>query len=188
MSNSRVETRVDTPVGELSFQEYFVQRWYQDPVKSVRFAGATDAEPAPGVVDAIMSASAVILAPSNPATSIGPILAIADINEALRQTPATIAAISPIVHNAAVSGPAGALMEAQGLPVSIAGVAKAYEDFLDILIADVRDSEIAKKLDSPGLRVHCTNTIMRTAEDKAKLARTVLALLSAETARAADPS
>jgi LPPG:FO 2-phospho-L-lactate transferase len=96
-----------------------------------------------------MSASAVILAPSNPATSIGPILAIGDIREALRQTSATIAAISPIVHNAAVSGPAGALMEAQGLPVSIAGVAKAYEDFLDILIADVRDTEAAKRLDSP---------------------------------------
>jgi LPPG:FO 2-phospho-L-lactate transferase len=188
MSNSRVETRIDTPVGDLSFQEYFVQRWYQDPVKSVRFAGASDAEPAPGVVDSIMSASAVILAPSNPATSIGPILAVADIREALRQTPATVAAISPIVNEAAVSGPAGALMAAQGLPVSIAGVAKAYEDFLDILIADVRDVEAAKKLDHPGLRVHCTNTIMRTADDKTKLARTVLALLSAENARAADPS
>jgi LPPG:FO 2-phospho-L-lactate transferase len=165
-----------------------VQRWYQDPVKSVRFAGATDAEPAPGVVDSIMSASAVILAPSNPVTSIGPILAIADIREALRQTPATVIAVSPIVSNAAVSGPAGVLMVAQGLPVSIAGVAKAYEDFLDILIADVRDLEAAKKLDRPGLRVHCTNTIMRTADDKAKLARTVLALLSAENVRAADPS
>src|SRR5580704_7672287 len=81
MSDSRVETRVDTPVGELSFQEYFVQRWYQDPVKSVRFAGATDAEPAPGVVEAIMSASAVILAPSNPITSIGPILSVPGIRE-----------------------------------------------------------------------------------------------------------
>jgi LPPG:FO 2-phospho-L-lactate transferase len=188
MSDSRVETRVDTPVGELSFQEYFVQRWYQDPVKSIRFAGATDAEPAPGVVEAIMSASAVIVAPSNPATSIGPILAVADIREALRQTKATVAAVSPIVGGAAVSGPAGALMAAQGLPVSIAGVAKAYEDFLDILIADVRDTEAAKKLDRPELRVHCTNTIMRTADDKAKLARTVLAVLNAESARAADPS
>jgi len=102
--------------------------------------------------------------------------------------PATVAAISPIVNDAAVSGPAGALMAAQGLPVSIAGVAKAYEDFLDILIADVRDLEAAKKLDRPGLRVHCTNTIMRTADDKTKLARTVLALLNAENARAADPS
>jgi 2-phospho-L-lactate transferase/gluconeogenesis factor (CofD/UPF0052 family) len=79
-------------------------------------------------------------------------------------------------------------MAAQGLPVSIAGIAKAYEDFLDVLIADVRDQEAAKKLVRPGLRVHCTNTIMRTAEDKAKLARTVLALLGAESARAADIS
>jgi len=75
MSNSRVETRVDTPIGELSFEEYFVQRWYQDPVKSVRFAGASDAEPAPGVIDAITNADAVLIAPSNPVTSIGPILA-----------------------------------------------------------------------------------------------------------------
>ena len=188
MSNSRVETRIDTPVGDLSFQEYFVQRWYQDPVRSVRFAGATDAEPAPGVVDAIMSASSVILAPSNPVTSIGPILAVADIHEALCKTQATIAAVSPIVSNSAVSGPAGALMATQGLPVSIAGVAQAYEDFLDILIADVQDREAAKQLDRPELRVHCTNTIMRTADDKARLARTVLALLNAESARAAERS
>ena len=188
LSNSRVETRVDTPIGELSFQEYFVQRWYQDPVKSVRFAGSSDAEPAPGVIDSIMSASAVILAPSNPVSSIGPILAVTEIREALGKTPAIVAAISPIVNNAAVSGPAGALMAAHSLPVSIAGVGKAYEDFLDVLIADLRDQEAAKKLVRPGLRVHCTNTIMRTAEDKAKLARTVLALLGAESARSADIS
>jgi LPPG:FO 2-phospho-L-lactate transferase len=188
MSNSRVETRIATPAGDLTFQQYFVQRWYQDPVKSVRFAGASDAEPAPGVVEAILSASAIILAPSNPVTSIGPILAVPDIRDALRKTQATVAAISPIVSDAAVSGPAGALMAAQGLPVSIAGVAQAYEDFLDLLIADVRDLEAAKKLDRPSLRVHCTNTLMRTADDKAKLARTVMALLTAEGARAADPS
>jgi LPPG:FO 2-phospho-L-lactate transferase len=189
MSNSRVETRVKTPVGELHFQEYFVQRWYQDPVQSVRFAGASDAEPAPGVVEAILSASAVILAPSNPVTSIGPILAVPGLREALRETNATIAAISPIVGDAAVSGPAGVLMEAQGLPVSIAGVAKAYEDFLDVLIADRQDADAARQIHRPGLQVHSTNTIMKTADDKAKLARTVLALLTTGTARAAsDPA
>jgi LPPG:FO 2-phospho-L-lactate transferase len=182
MSNSRVETRIDTPLGELSFQEYFVQRWYQDPVKAVRFAGATEAEPAPGVVEAIMSASAVILAPSNPSTSIGPILSVPGIRDALRKTAATVAAISPIVGDAAVSGPAGILMAAQGLPVSIAGVAQAYEDFLDILIADLRDADAARELDRPGLRVRCTNTIMRSGDDKVKLARTVLALVTAENA------
>ena len=180
MSNSRVETRVDTPVGELSFQEYFVQRWYQDPVKSVRFAGSTEAEPAPGVIEAIMSATSIVIAPSNPITSIGPILCVPGIREALRTTRATVAGVSPIVGGAAVSGPAGALMAAQGLPVSIAGVAKAYEDFLDILIADLRDAKLARELTRPALRVHSTNTIMKTGEDKAKLARTVLALLTSE--------
>jgi len=182
MSNSRVETRVDTPFGELHFQEYFVQRWYQDPVKSVRFAGATEAKPAPGVIESILSASSVILAPSNPITSIGPILAVPGIREALRETHATVAAVSPIIGDAAVSGPAGILMAAQGLPVSIAGVAQAYEDFLDILIADLHDAPASRQLDRPGLRVHCTNTLMKTADDKATLARTVLAPLTAETA------
>lgn len=190
MSDSRVETRVMTPIGELSFEEYFVQRWYQDPVESVRFAGAADAEPAPGVIEAVKSASVVILAPSNPVTSIGPILAVPGIREALRETRAPVLAISPIVGGAAVSGPAGALMSAQGFPVSLAGVAQAYHDFLDILVADVRDAQEAEALRQSGFRVHCARTIMRSAEDKAELARAVLALVSGDaTARAAsDPT
>jgi len=178
MSNSRVETRVDTPVGELSFEEYFVQRWYQDPVKSVRFAGASDAEPAPGVVDAIVNADSVIVAPSNPITSIGPILAVPGIRDALLRSRGKIAAVSPIVGNSPVAGPAGILMQAQGLPCSIAGVAQAYQDFLDILICDTRDTRAAEGLRENGLRVHCTQTIMRSADDKAALAREVLSHLS----------
>ncbi|HXY11426.1 MAG TPA: 2-phospho-L-lactate transferase [Terriglobales bacterium] len=182
MCDSRVETRVDTPVGELGFQEYFVKRWYQDPVRSVRFTGAAEAHPAPGVIDAILSASAVLIAPSNPITSIGPILAVPGIRAALRETRATVTAVSPIIGNAAVSGPAGALMAAQGLPVSIAGVAEAYHDFLDLLIVDHSDSQMARQLEGSGLRVHCTSTLMKTIEDKLKLARTVLQLLSGEEA------
>jgi LPPG:FO 2-phospho-L-lactate transferase len=186
MSDSRVETRVMTPSGELSFQEYFVQRWYQDPVRSVRFAGASDAEPAPGVVEAIRSASAIIIAPSNPVTSIGPILAVPGIREALQETGAEVAAVSPLIGSAAISGPAGTLMAAQGLPVSISGIAQAYEDFLDILIADLSDQMLASQLEHSGRRVHCTNILMKTTEDRAKLARTILALLTAEkSARAA---
>jgi LPPG:FO 2-phospho-L-lactate transferase len=176
MSNSRVETRVDTPIGELSFEEYFVKRWYQDPVNSVRFAGASDAEPAPGVIEAITSADAVLLAPSNPITSIGPILAVPGIREALGRARGKTAAVSPIVGNAPVAGPAGILMAAQGLPCSIAGVAKAYEDFLDVLICDTRDARAAEGLRQSGLRVECTQTIMRSDEDKAALARTVLSV------------
>ncbi len=174
MSNSRIETRVDTPVGELSFEEYFVQRWYQDPVNAIRFAGASDAEPAPGVLEAISSADAVLIAPSNPVTSIGPILAVPGIREALLSARGKIVAVSPIVGNAPVAGPAGILMGAQGLPCSIAGVAKAYEDFLDILICDTRDARAADALRRGGLRVQCTQTIMRSTEDKAALAREAL--------------
>jgi len=182
MSNSRVETRVDTPIGELSFEEYFVQRWYQDPVNSVRFAGVEHAAPAPGVIDAIMAASVVLLAPSNPITSIGPILAVPGIVESLKQTPAQVVAISPIVGGAAVSGPAGILMAAEGLPVSIVGVAQAYREFLDVLIVDVRDAKAAEDLRQSGLRVHCAKTIVSTADEKADLARQVLSLVSTESA------
>ena len=173
MSDSRVETRVDTPSGELSFEEYFVRRWFQDPVSSVRFAGATDAEPTPGVIEAITAADAIIIAPSNPITSIGPILAVPGICEALRSVHRVIA-VSPIIGNAAVAGPAGILMTAQGLPCSIAGVAKAYEDFLDLLICDSRDARAAEELRKSGLRVQCAQTLMRSSDDRAALARTVL--------------
>jgi len=175
MSDSRVETRVTTPAGDLSFQEYFVQRHFQDAVSSVDFVGAEDAKPAPQVVEAILTASAVVLAPSNPVTSIGPILAVPGIRDALRQTSAQVAAISPIVGDAAVSGPAGALMATQGLAVSIVGVAQAYQDFLDVLIVDTSDAQTAEELKQSGLRVHCTNTIMKSADDKAELARNGLA-------------
>ena len=192
MSDSRVETRVDTPVGELSFEEYFVQRWYQDPVNSIRFAGASDAEPAPGVIDAIVSADAVLIAPSNPVTSIGPILAVPGIREALCRAKGKIIAISPIVANAAVAGPAGILMAAQGLPCSIAGIVQAYEDFLDVLISDTRDAGAAEALRGKGVRVQCTQTIMRGAEDKIALAQTALSFVTASlaekpAARAAGP-
>ena len=186
MSNSRVETRVLTPAGDLSFEEYFVQRWYQDPVQSVRFAGASDAEPAPGVIEAIRSADLVLLAPSNPVSSIGPILAVPGIREALRESRARIAAVSPIVAGAAVTGPAGILMAAQGFSVSIAGVADFYRDFLDLLVVDPQDAPAATQLRKTGMRVHCAPTIMRKHEDRIALAKSVLdAAMQPPSARAA---
>jgi LPPG:FO 2-phospho-L-lactate transferase len=187
MSNSRVETRIGTPLGELSFEEYFVQRWYQDPVESVRFAGAADAEPAPGVIDAIVNADIVLLAPSNPITSIGPILAVPGMREALHRTQGRIAAVSPIVAGEAVAGPAGILMAAQGLPVSVAGIAHAYHDFLDMLVVDARDAETADELRRTGLRVHVTKTVMRTSDDKADLAASVLSAVRGQSAAVGSP-
>jgi len=184
MSDARVETRVTTPEGELSFQEYFVRERYRPEVRGVRFVGAEQASPAPGVLEAIKSAEAVVLAPSNPITSIGPILAVPGIREALKKTTAPVAAVSPIVGGAAVSGPAGALMASQGLPVSVAGVAQAYSDFLDLLIVDERDAKAAEQLRLSGLQVHCAQTIMKTTDDKAALAATVLQLVTRSAARA----
>jgi LPPG:FO 2-phospho-L-lactate transferase len=145
-------------------------------VNAVRFAGASDAEAAPGVIEAILSADAVLLAPSNPITSIGPILAVPEIRDALCSTRATVAAVSPIVGDAPVGGPAGILMAAHGLPVSVAGVAQAYEDFLDLLICDKRDEPAATALRERGLKVHCTQTIMRSTGDRTALARETLAV------------
>jgi LPPG:FO 2-phospho-L-lactate transferase len=176
MTDMRVETRVDTPAGDLSFEEYFVKRWYQDPVNEVRFAGASESVPAHGVLEAITSAQAVLIAPSNPVTSIGPILAVPGIREALKATLAQVVAVSPIIGSAAVSGPAANLMTASGLEVSIAGVADAYRDFIDILLVDDSDATAAVPLCSDRLQVHCTDILMRTPEDRTRIARETLVL------------
>jgi LPPG:FO 2-phospho-L-lactate transferase len=172
MTDARVETRVLTPQGELSFQEYFVRDRWQVAVSGVRFNGAERAAPAPGVVEAIMAAEAVLVAPSNPVTSIGPILSVPGIRDALRRTAAPIAAVSPIVGGAAVSGPAGELMRVQALPVSPVGVAQTYADFLDVMVVDKRDA--ATRVEVPGVEVRVTDTMMKSTADKAALARAVL--------------
>jgi LPPG:FO 2-phospho-L-lactate transferase len=174
MTDASVETRVTTPTSDLSFQEYFVRERWQPEVSDVRFVGAEAARPAPGVLEAIHKADALLVAPSNPITSIGPILAVPGLREALRHTPAPVAAVSPIVGGAAVSGPAGKLMESRGLPVSIEGVSRAYADFLDVLIIDKQDAGAASGVESLGIRVSATNTIMRSAADKAALAEATL--------------
>src|SRR5690348_16726385 len=176
MTNQRVETRVGTPSGEFSFEEYFVKRRYQDPVDSVRFAGAAESRPAPGVLEALASADAVLIAPSNPVTSIGPILAVPGIREALANTNAPVVAVSPIIGTAAVSGPAANLMRAQGLEVSIAGIAKAYSDFLDVLVAHESDVELANAPKIGNVDIHCADILMRTTDDRARVASTALSL------------
>src|SRR5215467_2301129 len=170
MSDDRVETRVMTAGGELSFQEYFVRERFQPQPLGVRFVGAEKARPAPGVLESIAAAEMVIVAPSNPITSIGPILAVPGIRAALEETRAPVAAISPIVSGKAVSGPAGALMQQAGWPVSCTGVALVYESFLDLLIADERDAGP----EVPGVRVHFCATLMESDEAKARLARETL--------------
>ena len=180
MSDQPVETRVDTAVGELSFEEYFVQRWYQDAVKSVRFAGAEGAKPAPGVREAFQAAQAVLIAPSNPITSIGPILAVPGIGDALRHCSAPVVAVSPLIGKAAISGPAGNLMAAQGFPVCASGVAACYGSFLDALIVHETDGDAAEILGANHVDVHSTNILMKSAADRVRVARAALAVACPE--------
>ena len=184
MSDDRVATMVDTPHGTLNFQEYFVRERHQVEVRGIHFEGAEDSRPAPGVLESIATAEAVILAPSNPVTSVGPILAVPGIREALRNTSAPVVAVSPIIGGDAVSGPAGLLMRRKGWPSTIAGVAQAYEDFLDVLVVDLADHADADHLREGDLHVLCANTVMKSMQDKQELARfTVHAALQARGAK-----
>jgi LPPG:FO 2-phospho-L-lactate transferase len=174
MSDDKVETRVLTPGAELSFEEYFVRERHQVPVEEVRFAGADHATAAPGVVDAISRAEAVLIAPSNPITSIGPIVAIEEIRRALGKTEAPVVAVSPILGSAAISGPAGELMRARALPVSVVGVARAYRDFLDVLIIHEGDRDMLPEVETLGVRGVTADILMKSAADKERLARTAV--------------
>ena len=175
MSDDRVSTMLDTAKGTLTFQEYFVRERHQVAVRKVRFEGAHRARPAPSVMESIETAEAIIFAPSNPVTSIGPILAVPGIRDALRRAKAPIAAVSPIVGGAAVSGPAGALMKMMGWPSTASReLPRAYEDFLDVLIVDRADEVEATAVGNETLRVVCTNTIMNSLDDKQELARFTL--------------
>jgi LPPG:FO 2-phospho-L-lactate transferase len=183
MSDQPVRTRILGPDGWLAFQEYFVREKAQVEVRAVNYAGAPVARPAPGVLDALRGADAVLVCPSNPITSIGPILAVPGLVEALQATGATVAAVSPIVGGDAVSGPAGRLMAAAGLPVSATGVARAYGGWLDLLVFDEQDRALAPEIRSAGAAPVVAPTMMSSRDAEVALARHVVAAL--EAARAA---
>jgi LPPG:FO 2-phospho-L-lactate transferase len=179
MSDDRVRTRVLGPDGWLEFQEYFVRDKAQVDVHDVRYEGADVAHPAPGVVEAIAGAAAVVVCPSNPITSIGPLLAVPGLAAALAATPARAIAVSPIVGDDAVSGPAGRLMAARGLPVSAEGVARAYAPWLDVLVVDDRDAGRIPAVERAGVTAVAAPIIMGGPDDETALARRVLALIDA---------
>jgi LPPG:FO 2-phospho-L-lactate transferase len=179
MSDQPVRTRILGPDGWLAFQEYFVREKAQVDVRGVNYAGASTARPAPGVLDALRTADAVLVCPSNPITSIGPILAVPGLVEGLRATDATVVAVSPIVGGAAVSGPAGRLMAGGGFPVSATGVARAYGGWLDVLVFDERDRALAPEVRAAGATPVPAPTLMSSREAEVTLARHVLAALEA---------
>jgi LPPG:FO 2-phospho-L-lactate transferase len=177
MSDDTVATRICTPDGEISFQEYFVRESWAKPVTSVRFEGAEQSRPAPGVLEAIRQASAVVVCPSNPITSIGPILAVPGVRLALSETKAPVIAVTPIIGAAAISGPAHKLMAAAGLEPSAFGVAKAYAGFLDTFVMATEDERLRSRIESLGVGTFATDILMSDLDGKRRVARAVVALL-----------
>jgi LPPG:FO 2-phospho-L-lactate transferase len=174
MSDDAVSTHLATDEGEMAFQKYFVARRCAPVVKAVRFDGALDARPGPGVLEAIASARAIFLAPSNPYLSIDPILAVPGIREALVASGAPVVAVSPIVGGQAVKGPTAKLMAELGVAVTPAAVAAHYGGILDAMLVDERDSPAGI-----GVRTALADTLMVTLEDRARVARAALALADA---------
>jgi len=174
MSNDPVRTVVHTEAGALPFQEYFVKRRGEGQVTEVELRGIATAAPAPGVCEAIRTAQLVILPPSNPIVSIGPILALPGVREALRETAAPVVAISPLVAGKPVKGPADRLLSGLGIEVSVTGVASLYQDFLDTFVIDTQDASQRARLEQLRLTVIVTNTIMTDMEKSVALARTIV--------------
>jgi LPPG:FO 2-phospho-L-lactate transferase len=163
-----------TKDGSMHFEEYFVKRASMDEVLGVEFPGADSAKPAAGVIRAIMNAELVIVCPSNPIVSIGTILSVKGVRDAVKQTNAKKVAISPIIAGAPVKGPADKLLRGLGLEVSAFSVAKLYADFLGTFIIDTADAAEKQRIEHLGIEVKVTNTVMRSLEDKVRLAKTVL--------------
>jgi LPPG:FO 2-phospho-L-lactate transferase len=174
MTDDKFETRVLTEEGLVHFEEYFVKRGGKDEVLGVEFSGADKAKPAAGVLESIMEAEKVIVCPSNPIVSIGTILAVDGVRDALRHTSAKKVAISPIVAGAPVKGPADKLMRGLGIEVSAYSVAKLYSDFLDTFILDAADSAEKEDIEKLGIEVKIANTIMESLKDKINLAKIAL--------------
>ncbi|HET9224017.1 MAG TPA: 2-phospho-L-lactate transferase [Roseiflexaceae bacterium] len=175
MSDQPMPTHVLTPAGELHFEEYFVQRRAQDEVLGVRYVNVEAALPAPGVLEAIRDAEAVLIAPSNPIVSVSTILALPGVRSALQETRAPVVAVSPIVGGAAIKGPAAPLMRSQGFEVSARGVAECYRGVVDALVIDQVDAALADDIRGLGMQVVVTDTIMRGPAEKRALAQAALA-------------
>lgn len=171
MSDQPVRTIVETDEGDLPFQEYFVHRGCQPRVKGFRFDGVDSAEPAPGAREAIQSADAVVVCPSNPWVSIDPILGLTPIPSPKERERGVIVAISPIIEGKTVKGPAAKMFAELGLEPSALAVAEHYENFLRGFVVDSVDSELANRIRIPTL---VTNTLMKSNTDRARLAQDVL--------------
>ncbi len=177
MSDDPVSTVVDTADGPLAFQEYFVRHRHSVPVTGVRFVGIGSARPGPSVLATLEGAEAIIVCPSNPIVSIGPVLAVDGVREVLERRRERVVAVSPIVAGAALKGPADRMLTELGHEASVVGVARLYAPFCSVLVIDHADVDSVAAVEACGVRAVVTDTIMRTPAVAATLSRTALAAL-----------
>ena len=169
MSNENSDIKIITDIGELEFHDFLIKHQSKPEVLDVIFS---EVSPAEGLIDAIKNSEMVIIGPSNPITSILPILSLEGVREALKET--YVVAVSPIIGNDSVSGPASKFMKAMGIEVSSIGVANLYKDFLNAIVIDEKDSDLKQSLSEIINKVIITNTIMNSSDTKINLARKIL--------------
>ena len=168
-TDERVRTWLATPAGELPFQEWFVARRHRDEVEGVRFEGADDARPAPGLLESLETAGLIAIAPSNPFVSIGPILAVAGIREALEARSVPAVAVSPLIAGKAVRGPAARMLARLGGGTGPQQVTDCYKDLIDALVIDEADAD-----EETAIRTIVTRTLMDDADGRRRVAEAVL--------------
>jgi LPPG:FO 2-phospho-L-lactate transferase len=174
MSDDPISTVLETPEGRLDFQEYFVRRGHRDEVLGIEWRGIEDARPTQRVLAAVSRADAIVLCPSNPVVSVGPILALPGMMEALVSSNAPKVAVSPIVGGRALKGPADRMLASLGHEVSATGVARMYAGLVDGMVVDRTDEGERAGIEVLGMRVLVTKSVMRDAEDRARLASETL--------------
>lgn len=175
MSNEAVRTEIVTSEGTLAFQEYFVRRRQEDEVRAVRFAGVEAARPAPHVLEALETSDTLLIAPSNPFVSVGPILAIEGVRPILQRRRDRVVAISPIIDGVAVKGPADRMLRGMGHEPSALGVARIYQDVVGTFIVDEIDADLAPSIRALGMQVVVAATLMTDLAAKRRLAEICLA-------------
>ena len=174
VTDNTIETRIITDKGDLHLQEFWVKHRGLDEVKGIEYQGAEKVRPNPDAMNAIHDSNLIVIAPGNPLTSIGPMLAIKGIRKELAKKKNKVVAISPIIGNSAISGPTGKYMEAAGIEVSALGVAKMYADVCSNIIIDTKDRMLTKKIESLNINVHDTKIRMTTKQSEDALAASIL--------------
>ncbi|MGA2511652.1 MAG: 2-phospho-L-lactate transferase [Candidatus Acidiferrales bacterium] len=185
MSDQPVPTMIETSQGRLHFQEYLVQRRAEPTVQAISFDGIELAHPAPGVLEGLERASSIVICPSNPLISIGPILAVPGVREALRRRRTRVVAVCPIVGGKSLKGPSDQMLAQLGHDVSTVGVARMYQDICGTIVIDPVDSAQGPAIESLGVEVVIHPTVMRNLEDKELLARRVVQFAEKQKAGAA---